>query len=250
IASIFDASRIAPMAEQYVSALWHTYTPLLYVAFVASVLASLRGHSQSPELRRLCWTACASAIVLLASYAPYSVFDLRFLLPAVVLLIVASTATMGAWTESWSPTVRALAFGMAATLLPLGFVHQASHAGAWRLHEIFSQRFVESGRRARMLPDGAVLMSIVESGSLRFYGGRLTLRFDWLPAGSLDAAVEYLSNRGRAVYFAGAASELTQFQDTFSTSRVAHAMLAEPVDHPVSDTDVRFIALVPGASGR
>lgn len=244
LGAIFDASRIAPMTVRYVSTVGHTYTPLLFSAVVVCAAALVRRDSMPVELRRFCWTACAFAACLLASYAAYSVFDLRFLLPAVVLLMVASTMALGTWAGRLPRPVRVLTFGMAATLIPLGFVHQATHAEAWRLNDMFSRRYIESGRRARALPRRAVLISILESGSLRYYGDRLTLRFDWMPAASLDDIVAYLTERGHAVYFAGAAQELAQFRDTFAGSHVVESLRPEADDSRLA-TDVRFVPLVP-----
>jgi hypothetical protein len=182
LGDIFGGRGAAAMTLQYLRSLSGVYTPLVFAAFVACGAALARPSAMRPETRRLCVTACAFFVLLLAGYAQYSVFDLRFLLPAVALLIVASTAAIAAWCAEWPAGVRGIAYAMAATLLPLAFVHRATHDNAWRLKAAFGERYIGSAARARSLPHDAVLLSILESGSLRYYSGRVTLRFDWIPS--------------------------------------------------------------------
>jgi hypothetical protein len=234
LGEIYDPSRMAAMGARYAREMWGTYTPLVFAAFVV----------WPRPVRRLSWTACAFTLILLWSYASYSVFDLRFLLPAVALLIVASTAAIAEFVAARSSmTIAAVLFGMAATLVPLAFVHRATHDNAFRLKEMFTRRFerpVENAR-ARTPPD-AVIMTIVEGGSFRYYGGYTSLRFDWLPEGGLDAAVRYLEAHHHPAYFAGVADELSQFRTRFAESRIVRALPSSP--SPSAPDEIVFLPLV------
>ena len=46
----------------------------------------------------------------------------------------------------------------------------------------------------------AVMLSMQHSGSVRYYGGRMSLRYDWLDPAWLDRSVAWLTARGHAVY--------------------------------------------------
>jgi hypothetical protein len=73
---------------------------------------------------------------------------------------------------------------------------------AWAVHR--RRRLVDAivGRDLRELtPDGSVLFSMFHSGTARYYGNRMTVRYDWLPEDALDSAVDILSTRGVRSYF-------------------------------------------------
>ena len=59
------------------------------------------------------------------------------------------------------------------------------------------------------------------SGSLRYYSGRLTVRYDSLPPGSLDAAIAVLRARGFHPYFLLERWEETPFRERFSEKSAA-----------------------------
>jgi hypothetical protein len=234
LGEIYDRSRIAAMGWRYVREMWGIYTPLVFAAFVV----------WPRRLRRLIWTACAFTLILFGLYASYSVFDLRFLLPATTLLIVASTAALArVVAPRCSVTVRAVLYGMAAMLVCLAFVHRATHDDVFRLKEIYARRFERPVREARLSPPTTTaIFTIVESGSIRYYGGYTTLRFDWVPETGLDAAVRYFESRHYSVYFAGAADELSQFRSRFADSVIVRAMPLLPVSRNADD--VVFLRLV------
>jgi hypothetical protein len=129
---------------------------------------------------------------------------------------------------------------LALTALATHYVATARDRQVFELHELES-RYVAAGTYAdRHLPASAVLLSIQESGSLRLYGRRTTIRFDYLDPQGLDAAVQYLQQSGHQPYFALEAWEEAQFRDRFSLAsglgRLDWPPAAE-IGHPVK---VRF----------
>jgi hypothetical protein len=51
-------------------------------------------------------------------------------------------------------------------------------------------------------PPGAVVVSALHSGSIRYYAGRDTVRWDMIPERMLAASVGSLASHGHAVYLA------------------------------------------------
>jgi hypothetical protein len=74
----------------------------------------------------------------------------------------------------------------------------------WR--GVFTQRESEQGylivdhEVGRITPPNAIVLSMLHSGSLRFYAGRMTMRYDILPPESLDTTIEELRARGSYPY--------------------------------------------------
>ena len=61
------------------------------------------------------------------------------------------------------------------------------------------------------------------SGSIRYYSGRLTLRYDWLDGDWLDRAIEVLERSGRPVYVLLDDWEEPAFRERFAGQRsLAH----------------------------
>ena len=67
------------------------------------------------------------------------------------------------------------------------------------------------------------------SGSLRLYGGRLTVRYDFLPPQSLDAALEVLRARGYRPYFVLETWEEKVFRELFGESSAIGRLEMDPV---------------------
>ena len=84
------------------------------------------------------------------------------------------------------------------------------------------QRYVTIGRDvADTTPPNAVVFAMQHSGSVRFYTGRLTVRYDSLPPDSLDRAMELLRARGFRPYFLLEAWEEPAFRDRFARTSTA-----------------------------
>ncbi len=63
------------------------------------------------------------------------------------------------------------------------------------------QRYVAAGQYiSAKLPERAALLSMQHSGSARYYSGRLTVRYDFLPPAQLDPVIEELRRLGYYPY--------------------------------------------------
>ena len=61
-------------------------------------------------------------------------------------------------------------------------------------------RYVNAGRIGAGLPANAVILSNQHSGSLRYYAGRITMRFEWLDPDMYVPALEHFERLSRPVY--------------------------------------------------
>jgi len=159
---------------------------------------------------------------VLLSYLFYSVFDawwyLRFLLPAfpVVFVLMAASAV---WLLERLPAAAR------APLLVLLFVPLVVHEGqvtaargVFRLQD-GERRYADVGRYLRTAtPSNAVFIAMQESGSARYYSGRLSLFYPALPGDWLDRAVAALKGHGLRPYILLETWEEPHFKRQFAGS--------------------------------
>jgi hypothetical protein len=165
-----------------------------------------------------------SAAVVWISYLVYAPFDawwyLRFLLPAWPMMAVGSASLLGV-----VGLVRSTALRLAACAAVIVFggvaVQRAARLGAFD-EARGEAKYVEVGEAVRTAttPDD-VIVSGQFSGSLRYYAGRMTLRWDFLDPAWLDRAVEWLEARGHHVYILLEAPEADAFQLRFGATNAA-----------------------------
>jgi hypothetical protein len=168
--------------------------------------------------------ATVLAIVALC-YAFYVPFDhwtyLRFLLPAIpVLVILASACATRAIAAASSAPAKVCALTVVG-VVALTSWQEARIRGAFQNH-VSVERFVTIPRFARAeLPERAIFLTRLYSGSMREYGERLTVRWDVLDPQWLDRAIEDLHARQYVVFIVIEADEEKQlFRDRFgATSR-------------------------------
>ena len=136
---------------------------------------------------------------------------LRFLLPALPLIFIAYTCV------AKRPI---LVVGLSVALLAV-HIHFNWTVGLLATH-IGERRYIEVSRYINeMLPENAVFITQQHSGSIRYYTGRKTLRFDWLPARELDNAVRQMTSLGYKPYILLDDWEEPIFKTRFGRSALA-----------------------------
>lgn len=194
---IYAAHNFWPNVARYPRWLVETQTPFVLLALAAPLLLARRGAPDAPTVARV---ALAFAAVLFLSYAWYTPFNewtyLRFLLPAYPLLLGLAAATFASLAPG-DGRPRAAAFLLLATTLVGWGVWQGR--SAFRVREDQTRHRV-AGYWAGGLPDNAVVISNGHSGSVRYYGNRVTLRFEWLYPDVYHEALIYLQASGKRVY--------------------------------------------------
>lgn len=211
--TLFAVSNIVPNIRRYTAWLVQAHTPVLLLALAAPVL-----------LRRAAdgWLCLAMAVVTLACYLPYVVFDdwwyIRFLLPAIPPLIVSSVAVMVAVFERVAIR-RGPQLAVASTaILAIVWVQfaRSSHAfdlAEWEHHYARAGRFV-----AERLPDRAAVVTMKNSGSVHYYSGRPTISWDVVTPSSLDTAISFVKSQGYAPYLLLESDEEPLFRAKFRSA--------------------------------
>jgi hypothetical protein len=159
-----------------------------------------------------------------ALYLPYTVFDqwwyLRFFLPAWPAFAIGSawlvTDTTG---RKYGRVGLALLLATGAWGLGYAHTHGAFKVGREDLRYVSAAHVVREVTRP-----ASVILAMQHSGSVTYYGGRRSLRYDWIPPHRLDTAVAWLKERGHDVYILIEEWEADRFRERFKDS--AHGALA------------------------
>jgi hypothetical protein len=155
------------------------------------------------------------------AYAFFAEFDawwyLRYLLPAFPPLFIGLAVCLSALWRVKRPWT---AFATIALILGLGGhgVIYAMHRGALGFRD-GEQRYVDIARGVTAITEpNAVIICMQHSGSTRYYGGRLTMRYDYIDG--IDLVVDWLSARGVHAYVLLDRFELEPFRTRFAGTSV------------------------------
>ncbi|HUP39996.1 MAG TPA: hypothetical protein VM115_07745 [Vicinamibacterales bacterium] len=233
--------------RNYVVWLMQTETPLILLAVIPLfVRTALRQTSSIASPR-----ACVSALIGLTflSYLFYATFDhwfyLRFLLPAYPAIFVLFAAAMR-WLTLKAPVEARVPAAAVVCLFMILFGVKVAKDDSVFLQAGFEQRHVRAALEVRSrTPPDAMVLSVQHSGSVRYYADRITLRYDWLAEGALDAALRDLAAKGRRAYLVVDDWEEKEFRARFSPANHA-AQLGAPLVRVSGSPEVRIFELQPG----
>jgi len=192
--ALYAWSNVWPNAKLYGSWLRASETPAVLVAVLAFLPMVLRG------LNRTAIGMCAlMTLIAVGSYLGYFQFDvwwyLRFFLPAGGAFAVLVASGFVALARLPPAPIGRVAAAVAFALFLAARISFAEDNGSFGSMREGERRYIDVGEFVeRHLPENAALFSMQHSGSLRFYSGRLTLRYDWLRkewARDVPAAVEH-----------------------------------------------------------
>jgi hypothetical protein len=192
-ANLYKVSNVWPNLKLYGSWLWQSESRGVPVALLALVPALMRSVDRA--VIWICALMCAATFACYVSYSQFHVWwFLRFLLPAggafAVLIASAFTCIARAFRRPYGQVVAAAALALFVAAR-VSFAEDKGSFGSMRQGE---RRYIDIGEFVeRHLPENAALFSMQHSGSLRFYSGRVTLRYDWVEkewARDVPAAVE------------------------------------------------------------
>ena len=198
----FAWARILPNLERYLSWYAASQTPLAWLGMFAIAVPMRRLWPTVPD-RSVFAIIGAYVAALWLEYAAYLEFDswgfLRFLLPSWPFLMLGLSAVLlslaphGRRVRTWIATAAAFALGV----WTIGFAER---------HGVFDQRQAARHEavlgplvRARTEPS-SVVIALARAGSLRYYSGRMTARYDYIEADWLDRFVAWMSAHGIHVY--------------------------------------------------
>jgi Dolichyl-phosphate-mannose-protein mannosyltransferase len=184
-----------------------------------------------------------SGVLLYLFYLPFDQWwYLRFMIPAIPIVLLLCAEAI-AWLTQWSTIARTAAL---MALLVIGGTHAIHFADSKDIltnAEAEKRRYLDTAVHIdATLPSDAVVLAMQHSGSIRYYSGRLTMRWDVLDAGSLDAAVAALHARGVPVYAAIESWEEEDFRRRFAGQR-SIARLDSGAVAKSADGELRVYAL-------
>jgi hypothetical protein len=210
---LFRLDHVWPNLQRYPVWLVQTETPIVLLSVAAPFVARAG--------RRECVWLLGFVAAVFACYIPYEVFNawwyLRFLLPAYPALLVLLAVPVNTLFEEWRPRWRVVEAVVIAAIAVF-MVRVAVDRGTFGLRN-FERRFRLAGEYvAARLPPNAAVVTGQESGSVRFYSGRLTLFWRELPDDSLNPALDFLRAQGYRPYLLLEQWEQADFVQKFGRS--------------------------------
>jgi hypothetical protein len=196
--TLYSRANIVPNVKNYGEWLFDSQGILIAVALLALASQLLWRTSLARRLLAM------FVGIVITSYLPYIVFEvwwyLRFLLPALPILFFFGADLVASLTARLGRTPQAIVtalFVAAISIHGIAFAFERDSFGAGE----GEHRYVEVGRFVREhLSRKAVILAMQHSGSISYYAGATTVRYDLLTTAWLDRAVELLRGLGYGPY--------------------------------------------------
>jgi hypothetical protein len=165
---------------------------------------------------------------------------LRFLLPGLVpLTVLVATGLTHIARVPRNRAVTAAMIGIFMTIIVAQSEHLLRQSSVWDIASI-EARYPLAGEWINVnTPPNSVVMANQHSGSLRWYGKRETIRWDFVDPSALATTVGELQSHGATVYVALEGDEVAMFDQRFSA--VVDQL---QVDHVGSIRNVSFLRLL------
>jgi len=215
---LYAAANIAPNLQHYLQWLSRSQSPFIGVVGV-SVLALVRPSSLRAPVA-LAWSVSVITLLCYASYERYEQWwFLRFLVPGLGAFFALITVSLKILAERLPRPWGALtAWSIASLLVGYG----ASYAAAQQMFGPFKaseHKYADVGAFvAGHLPGAAVVFAMQHSGSIRYYGGRHTLRYDLLDRSWAPRAAKELERLGFHPYLAIEDAEAPRLEAIFGVA--------------------------------
>jgi hypothetical protein len=224
LSGLFLGNRAIPNLRNYWSWLIELETGVILLAAAAPLVARAKRAAAAMLL------FCAS---LLGCYLFYFVYDtwpfLRFLLPGIPLLLVLVAATIVAIFERLPLRFRGTMLFLICILAPLTYLLTANRLHVFDIQRS-ERRYVSVGEYlGGTLPPNAVVLTVIQSGSVRLYGHRPTLRWDLLAPERLDLTLDGLRQAGYVPYLLLESWEEDLFRSLFATTSIVGNIDWQPV---------------------
>jgi len=241
---IFAVKNIVPNLTRYPVWLWQSQSPLILLALVP--LLPFRRDADQPAVRLL----GALFLATLFSYLVYFPFEewwyLRFLLPAIpAVLVLMSTGLVAIGRRVPRPWGRVTVTAVTLGLIAYTTRFNVGHGMFGPLRDV-ERRYADVGVYVHQaLPANAIIFAIQQSGSVRYYSGRMTIRWDLIDRDWTSRAAAEVERLGLHPYMVIEDWELPQMRDWFGLAPDAPppwplvARLRAPVSVSVLDLSSR-----------
>jgi hypothetical protein len=238
---IYSIGTIVPNLARYPVWLWQSQSPLVLLALVP-FLRRFSGDAFQPAVR-----LCAALFVgTLGSYLPYFKFEewwyLRFLLPAIpAVLVLMSTGLVTLGRRLPRPWDHVAVATMTIVLVAHTTGFNIGH-GMFGPAKEGEQRYADVGAYVHeALPANALIFTIQHSGSIRYYAGRMTIRWDLIDRDWVARAPAEIERLGLRPYMVIEDWEIPRMRSSFGLAQDAPmpwplvARMREPVGVSVLD---------------
>jgi hypothetical protein len=213
---MFAWSFLSTNARQYLTWLAETQTPAMLLCLVP-LLAMPKLPAERRPMVALLGAFAAGIWLCYLFYVPFDAWwYLRFLLssfpPLLVLAVLGSQLSLR-WMSPAPRAVVLIAMVAAVAGYQLSQVQDKAvlHLGAQEAVYYSTGRYVR-----RVLPKNAIVLSGFHSGSVRMYGERLTLRYDWIDPANYQRVLETLVAKGYRPYLVLGEGEERDFRTQFN----------------------------------
>lgn len=222
LSSLFAVSNIWPNIANYSRWLIEAETPLaaaglLVVLLAPGIINRRRDVSGVPVL---VWLIVAWVWGTYLYYRPFEWWwYLRFLLPTWPLIALGS-ASLIAWLWQRRSVMPAMILMRTAAVVIVGAAIATTIAFAKR-HDTFRIGFTESRYPqvaldvAKLTDPASAVLTLQHSGSVRYYGGRMTVRWDLVERDQLGRLLAWLRERGHHPYLLVDSGELERVRTRF-----------------------------------
>jgi hypothetical protein len=253
VSSEFGWANVLPNLRNYTTWLLETETPVALLGVAALFVPLRRLWPATRDQDRPIFVVIGLIVVgIWAQYSAYTQFDawwyLRFLLPCWPFFAVGLGSVLAHFERRTSnselrasantpapkgPTPRSApvqAAARVALVLALGGygLYVAADRGAFGLWKE-ERRYVSVAALVQSMTDAtSAVITGIHTGSLLYYGGRTTVRFDYIDRDRIDRAIQWMESRGMHVFVLLEESELPEFKEHFAASRRAIDSLERP----------------------
>jgi hypothetical protein len=226
----FAVSHLWPNLVHYTSWLLEAQTAAAVAGAIALVLPWRRVWPDV-EHRRFLAISATVVVTVWCFYCFYLVFDawwyLRFMLPALPFIAIGLAALASAMRRAGGYRTSTTVTIVLALIVMTQYRHVVSNGGltSWSNE----RRYVSVGRLVRAhTDDNSVIFGIQHSGSLRYYEGLTTIRFDNMDADALDVAIAWLSSHGIRSYLL-----VEEWEDEIFRARFSRQAAIARLDTPL-----------------
>lgn len=198
--TLYAISHFGTNLMHYGAWLTRSESPLLVLAILPVVFRQLRPDWLTV---RIAIPLALFVAIVLVSYLFYLPFEewwyLRFLLPAFPILFLLLAAAVE--RVSRVAISRPVCLAIVIILLLCGYRWSFAHARGLMRIGYDEQRYVAVGQYiARALPPNAILLAMQHSGTIRYYAGRPTIRYDLFTPARLPSVIAALPGYGYRPY--------------------------------------------------
>ncbi len=229
VTSLYHWMNLWPNIGRYSRWLIETNTPLMLLAIPALASARFAVPGRPFERRAVRAGLAVFVVAVVASYLFYSPFEdwtyLRFMLPAFPVLLVASLGFIRSLEPLEGLPGRARHVGVLAIVVALAFSWELATAqwrGAFSIQQNEQRYEIVARELLDSTPANSIFLSMQHAGSVRYYAGRMTIRYDWLPQGAFDQAVGLLKAGGFHTFLLLESAELEPFRARVGPGGAAH----------------------------